>query len=928
MATTAGFKQQCPSCEAWVPVKDTKLVGRKIDCPKCKYRFVVEDPGVEEEAQEEVVETSEPAKKPRRGEEPAKAAAAKQKPRRRAEDEEEEGEPKKAAKAGTALSPKLVLGLGAGAVAVLVLAGVSYFLFLGGDSAPAKPSPGTTPTPTPMAAAPEPAEPKAPPITDISNLLPPETEGVCNIHIADLMKTAVGRVLFELPGTFRGQALQKKLGIPVEDIDSMVQAWSFSKNWSLNVIHTSNPIKVEAVKSALRAKLAPEKIENQEYYLLEPNPWLDALGQLAFATVFQVNPARVPPRSKPYVALRIYDPRTLIFTDEDPLKTYFLKAKWKFTPPPSRAVAAAQPKAAAPPADEEAPQQGNIPRLSASIPKPKSLGGASEAGTAAPATGAAGAQAQADAGARRYLFINPGLKSMLNRVERRAPLVSLAVDTRAATGASIAPLELDTLSLKTLVDDSGIVGAALHMKDGLMLTLGMDYGDENVALKQEELLRGPAGQELVKALMAAMGCKVELLDEGGSGTSAPGAITQNRPAIPPGRPGGPKARGLGGARGGRSADGGDDPAPGGELGGAPQEQGAGGTIPGLMQGAGPLGQQQTAPKGPEKAISSVKVALQDRTVILLTINLIDQVANSKFMNTKIRERVLQQKGRLDMTVGQLGVHELAAGARMYAEAHQGQFPRGTAERKALSNRAGRPYPPDQRVSWMAELLPHLGPEPASLYGRIDHDLSWRAPENLGFASTLIPQFLGPTNNPNTWWVQYPGMSAMTAATHYVGIAGIGLDAAEYKADDPLTMNKLGVFGYDRITRIADIKDRASNTIMIAEVPPTFKRPWMAGGGATIQGVPEKGSILPFVSTQSDGKRGTYVIFADGHVGFVSENISDEAFKALCTVNGGETVIPDRDAPKVEAPEQRKLEASPTVPPPTRATKPEQKPSGR
>jgi len=42
MATLTSFKQQCPSCEAMVPVKDKSLVGRKIDCPKCKYRFVVE----------------------------------------------------------------------------------------------------------------------------------------------------------------------------------------------------------------------------------------------------------------------------------------------------------------------------------------------------------------------------------------------------------------------------------------------------------------------------------------------------------------------------------------------------------------------------------------------------------------------------------------------------------------------------------------------------------------------------------------------------------------------------------------------------------------------------------------------------------------------------------------------------------------------
>ena len=44
MAISSSFKQQCPSCEAMVPIRDPKLIGRKIDCPKCKYRFVVEEP--------------------------------------------------------------------------------------------------------------------------------------------------------------------------------------------------------------------------------------------------------------------------------------------------------------------------------------------------------------------------------------------------------------------------------------------------------------------------------------------------------------------------------------------------------------------------------------------------------------------------------------------------------------------------------------------------------------------------------------------------------------------------------------------------------------------------------------------------------------------------------------------------------------------
>ena len=64
MAATASFKQQCPSCEAWVPIRDPNLIGRKIDCPKCKYRFVVEDPGstAEDEEAAETAAENEPGK--------------------------------------------------------------------------------------------------------------------------------------------------------------------------------------------------------------------------------------------------------------------------------------------------------------------------------------------------------------------------------------------------------------------------------------------------------------------------------------------------------------------------------------------------------------------------------------------------------------------------------------------------------------------------------------------------------------------------------------------------------------------------------------------------------------------------------------------------------------------------------------------------
>src|SRR5919204_32030 len=126
MATTTSFKQQCPSCEAMVPVRDPGLIGRKIDCPKCKYRFVVEKPA---DAEEEADTKTKPGstavtKKPgAKGD----GKAAKTAPRR---GEDDEGAPAKK-KAGS--SKMLFLGIGLAVVALAAL-GVGAFLIFGGDS--------------------------------------------------------------------------------------------------------------------------------------------------------------------------------------------------------------------------------------------------------------------------------------------------------------------------------------------------------------------------------------------------------------------------------------------------------------------------------------------------------------------------------------------------------------------------------------------------------------------------------------------------------------------------------------------------------------------------------------------------------------------------------------------------------------------------
>ena len=296
------------------------------------------------------------------------------------------------------------------------------------------------------------------------------------------------------------------------------------------------------------------------------------------------------------------------------------------------------------------------------------------------------------------------------------------------------------------------------------------------------------------------------------------------------------------------------------------------------------------------------------------INLVQQGVNVQItgeIETDQRGRILEKiaediepilvraEGIMEMTTAHPNPHQVALTTRLYRES-KAQFPRGTVRRKPSAARGNRPWPPDQRLSWMTDLLPFLGYE--TVYSRIKQDKSWRDTENAVAAVSLISPFLDARSHQNDWYVRYPGMNLDVAATHYVGIAGIGLDAAYYSATDPAVAKKLGIFGYDRATRVSDVTDGLSNTIMMLQVPRAFRTRWIAGGGSTIRGIPETQCVKPFVSAQPDGKRGTLAVMADGSVRFISESTSDEVFKALCTIKGDEPKLNlDKLAPLVPLP---------------------------
>jgi hypothetical protein len=291
------------------------------------------------------------------------------------------------------------------------------------------------------------------------------------------------------------------------------------------------------------------------------------------------------------------------------------------------------------------------------------------------------------------------------------------------------------------------------------------------------------------------------------------------------------------------------------------------------------------------------------------------------------------------------IHELAAATQAYL-AKNGHFPRGTVPR-ALDAMRAIEWRPDQRLSWMTQLLPYLANgEFNDVYKMIDTDENrkkawYEDAANIKAGVTVIPHYVAQikTDNQLYFYVPYPNLpvKGLWAATHYVGMAGVGLDAAEYRDGEAATAKKRGVFGYDRETKKADIKDGLEQTIVLIQVPPEPKSPWIAGGGSTVRGVSEdRDCVQPFVSTEYQGKPGTFAIMADGKVRFIPATINPETFRALCTI-AGEDRIKDLDkvAPEVpppedtgDQPELKAVQSAPASPSPTVQETPEEaKPTG-
>ena len=145
---------------------------------------------------------------------------------------------------------------------------------------------------------------------------------------------------------------------------------------------------------------------------------------------------------------------------------------------------------------------------------------------------------------------------------------------------------------------------------------------------------------------------------------------------------------------------------------------------------------------------------------------------------------------------------------------------------------------------------------------------------------LLPEVVNPVFGP----ARAPDSPDGYPVTHYVGVAGVGEDAARLPAGDA----RAGMFGYGRQTRQQDLLRGGANTIAVLGVQGRCG-PWAEGGTATVRPLTQRPYVNGPDGFGSGQAHGMVAGMADGSARFLSDKIAPELLDQLAAVRGGEQV---------------------------------------
>ena len=197
-------------------------------------------------------------------------------------------------------------------------------------------------------------------------------------------------------------------------------------------------------------------------------------------------------------------------------------------------------------------------------------------------------------------------------------------------------------------------------------------------------------------------------------------------------------------------------------------------------------------------------------------------------------------------------------------------------------------PPENRLSWFNYILPGLDQSRQDVVGlitQIDDTKPWSAERNQIAARTRLLVAPCPGNPPQV-------AADQPALTSYVGIAGVGADAATLAL--PIMGRapaRAGAFRYDAATPFDRIGDGLSQTLLIGETGNDLG-PWLRGGSSTARGLDDSAGAKPLIG--AGGQFGGYFpaganfAMCDGSVRLFTPHADPQMLIQLATIDGGPT----------------------------------------
>ncbi len=258
--------------------------------------------------------------------------------------------------------------------------------------------------------------------------------------------------------------------------------------------------------------------------------------------------------------------------------------------------------------------------------------------------------------------------------------------------------------------------------------------------------------------------------------------------------------------------------------------------------------------------------------------------------------------------------QLGIALHNYHDTHR-VFPPGSI---GYSNVAQTP----QVFSPLVMILPFI--DQGTLYNKLNFDVSYAHAPNNQYKAAIIPGFLCPSySGPRIadeggYKLVAPQLPA--AATNYLGVCGYNTSGETVNASARANFadDQLGTFWASSNTRIRDITDGTSNTMVygefkadsLSDYDPAISwsaderwSPWMRGiiieGGGSVKSTrfgpnrmppvntaAKDWTLLPF-SSQHEG--GVHMLMGDGSTHFISENINLTVWRNLSARADGQPV---------------------------------------